>query len=68
VRVGVREGVMLVVTGVWAVVVGAAVAKFLFGTGELPNPALLGIPAGTYVAIYSPILPGNRTKKDQSDA
>lgn len=40
---------------VWAIVVGAALFVYLFRQGPLPDPVLLGIPTGTWLAVYPPL-------------
>jgi ABC-type tungstate transport system substrate-binding protein len=44
-----------VVLGVWAVVIGAALYVYLFRNGPLPDPVLLGIPTGTWLAVFPPL-------------
>lgn len=48
---------LTVIVSVWGVVVGAALYVYLFRGGPLPDPVLLGIPTGTWLAVFPP-LPG----------
>lgn len=43
------------VLAVWSVVVSAALYVYLFRNGNLPDPVLLGIPTGTWLAVYPPL-------------
>lgn len=43
------------VLAVWTVVVGASLYGFLFKSGALPDPVLLGIPTGTWLAVFPPL-------------
>jgi len=40
---------------VWGVVVGAALYVYLARNGPLPDPVLLGIPTGTWLAVFPPL-------------
>ena len=40
---------------VWSVVIGAALYVYLFRSGPLPDPVLLGVPTGTWLAVYPPL-------------
>ena len=44
-----------VVLSVWAVVIGAALYVYLFRHGPLPDPVLLGVPTGTWLAVFPPL-------------
>lgn len=44
-----------VVLGVWSVVIGAALYVYLFRSGPLPDPVLLGVPTGTWLAVFPPL-------------
>jgi hypothetical protein len=44
-----------VVLVVWAVVVAAALYVYLFKDGDLPDPVLLGVPTGTWLAVFPPL-------------
>jgi hypothetical protein len=44
-----------IVLTVWAVVIGAALYVYLFKGGPLPDPVLLGIPTGTWLAVFPPL-------------
>jgi hypothetical protein len=50
---------LTVVLGVWSVVIGAALYTYLFKNGALPDPVLLGVPTGTWLAVFPP-LPSRR--------
>jgi uncharacterized membrane protein HdeD (DUF308 family) len=43
------------VLGVWAIVVGASLFVYLFRAGEQPQAWLLGIPTGTWLAVFPPL-------------
>jgi len=45
------------VLSVWGVVVGAALYVYIVRDGSLPDPVLLGVPTGTWLAVFPP-LPG----------
>lgn len=47
----VRVAVVLTVLGAWLVVVGAQTVAFFLGKAELPNVALLGVPAAVVLAV-----------------
>lgn len=44
-----------VVLGVWTVVIGASLYTYLFKSGALPDPVLLGVPTGTWLAVFPPL-------------
>lgn len=44
-----------IVLGVWSVVIGAALYVYLFRNGPLPDPVLLGVPTGTWLAVFPPL-------------
>lgn len=44
-----------VVLAVWAIVVGASLYVYLFRNGSLPDPVLLGVPTGTWLAVFPPL-------------
>lgn len=44
-----------VILSVWIVVVGASLFAYLFRSGPLPDPVLLGIPTGTWLAVFPPL-------------
>jgi hypothetical protein len=44
-----------VVLGVWGVVVAASLFVYLFRQGEQPQAWLLGIPTGTWLAVFPPL-------------
>jgi len=46
---------LTVVLSVWGVVVGASLYVYLFRAGSLPDPVLLGIPTGTWLAVFPPL-------------
>jgi len=48
---------LTVVLSVWVIVVGSALYMYLFRDGSLPDPILLGIPTGTWLAVYPPFVP-----------
>lgn len=50
-----RMRFLTVVLGVWGLVVGASLFVYLFRAGPLPDPVLLGIPTGTWLAVYPPL-------------
>jgi hypothetical protein len=50
---------------VWVVVVVAALYVYLFRGGPLPDPVLLGIPTGTWLAVYPPL---PRTMRNEGEA
>lgn len=41
--------------GVWAVVIGASLYVYLFRDGPLPDPILLGLPTGAWLAVFPPL-------------
>lgn len=51
----VKNVFLLTVLSVWAIVVAAALYNYLFNKGPLPDPILLGIPSGTWLALNPPI-------------
>jgi hypothetical protein len=55
-----------VVLGVWAVVVGAALYKYIGHGGALPDPVLLGVPTGTWLAVFPPL--PSRLREEPADA
>lgn len=54
------------VLSVWSVVVVAALYKYIMVDGELPDPVLLGVPTGTWLAVFPP-LPG-KLREEAADA
>lgn len=46
---------LTVILAVWGVVVGASLYVYLFREGPLPDPVLLGIPTGTWLAVFPPL-------------
>jgi hypothetical protein len=56
---------LTVVLTVWAVVVAAALYVYLARNGPLPDPVLLGIPTGTWLAVYPPL--PSRLKEEPVD-
>jgi hypothetical protein len=50
------------VLAVWGVVVLAALYVYLVRRGPLPDPVLLGIPTGTWLAVFPPL--PSRLKED----
>jgi len=54
------------VLAVWSVVIGAALYVYLFRNGPLPDPVLLGVPTGTWLAVYPPL--PSRLKEEPVDA
>jgi hypothetical protein len=46
---------LTVVLGVWSVVVGASLYMYLAKGGSLPDPVLLGVPTGTWLAVFPPL-------------
>jgi hypothetical protein len=57
---------LTVVLTVWGIVVGAALYVYLARSGPLPDPVLLGIPTGTWLAVYPPL--PNRLKEEPANA
>ncbi len=55
---------LTVVLCVWGIVVGAALYTYLFREGELPDPILLGVPTGAWLAVFPP-LPRGREEVEQ---
>ena len=55
-----------VVLVVWGVVVVSALFVYLFREGPLPDPVLLGIPTGTWLAVFPP-LPSRMREETPSD-
>lgn len=47
----VRVAVVIVVLGVWTIVIGAQLVGFFLGKADLPNVALLGVPAAVVLAV-----------------
>ena len=41
--------------GVWAIVIAASLFVYLFRAGPLPDPVLLGLPTGAWLAVYPPL-------------
>lgn len=58
-----RNTVILVVLGVWVVVVGAYLVR-----GELPTPALLGVPGAVVVAVAGIRLGRRKSPDDGGDS
>lgn len=50
-----RQVFVLTVLAVWGLVVGAALYKYLAQNGPMPDAVLLGIPTGTWLAVYPPL-------------
>ena len=51
-----RKTVFLyVVLGIWGVTVLASLFTYLFRGGPLPDPILLGIPTGVWLAVNPPL-------------
>jgi hypothetical protein len=44
-----------VVLGIWGVTVLASLYVYLFKGGPLPEPVLLGVPTGSWLAVYPPL-------------
>lgn len=57
----VRNAVMLVTLGVWAIVMGAYLYR-----GQLPDAPLLGVPGAVYLAL-SPSLLSRRSRPPKED-
>lgn len=57
---------LMVVLAVWGAVVGAALYVYLFRNGPLPDPVLLGIPTGTWLAVFPPL--PSRLKEETAHA
>jgi hypothetical protein len=43
------------VLAVWGIVVLAATYNYLFRGGPLPDPLLLGVPTGAWLAVHPPL-------------
>jgi len=46
---------LTIILGVWGIVVAAALYKYLFRDGPLPDPVLLGIPTGAWLVVFPPL-------------
>lgn len=46
---------LTVVLMVWGIVIGASLYVYLFRGGPLPDPVLLGVPTGTWLAVFPPL-------------
>jgi hypothetical protein len=57
---------LTVVLSVWGVVVGAALYVYIARDGALPDPVLLGVPTGTWLAVFPP-LPGKLREEPESN-
>lgn len=50
-----KQVFVMAVLAVWGLVVGAALYKYLAQNGPMPDAVLLGIPTGTWLAVYPPL-------------
>jgi hypothetical protein len=50
-----KQVFVLAVLAVWGLVVGAALFKYLMQNGPMPDAILLGVPTGTWLAVYPPL-------------
>lgn len=50
-----RMRFLSVILLVWGAVVAASLYVYLFRAGPLPDPVLLGIPTGAWLAVYPPL-------------
>lgn len=55
------------VLSVWTIVVSASLYNYLFNKGPLPDPILLGIPSGTWLAVNPPIPRSTREEQNSAD-
>lgn len=44
-----------VVLSVWVIVVGVSLYGYLAKSGPMPDAILLGVPTGTWLAVYPPL-------------
>lgn len=50
-----KQVFILAVLAVWGLVVGAALYSYLWRHGPMPDAVLLGVPTGTWLAVYPPL-------------